>query len=84
MNPIQEIEETTGFEKRPAESVSEYLSRLGAGAGVSEGEVASVRDAIHTDLYSKGSLPESERETIRSFARTVSENATAAVWTREP
>lgn len=78
MNPIQEIEKTTGFEKQPAESVSEYLSRLGAGAGVDEGEVASVRDAIHTDLYSKGSLPESEREAIRSFARTVSENATAA------
>lgn len=78
MNPIRKIEKTTGFERRPAESVSEYLSRLGAGAGVDGTEIESVREAIHTELYSGERPPEADREAIRSFARAVADGATAA------
>jgi hypothetical protein len=78
MASIEDVERITGFERRPSESVSEYLSRLGSAADVDEEEVDAVREAIHTELYSPDPLPEGGHERVRAFAETVSERAAAA------
>ncbi|MFC4357502.1 D-glucuronyl C5-epimerase family protein [Halobium salinum] len=78
MSIIKEIETISGFDRNPSESVSEYLSRLGAGAGIDEEEVTRVREAVHTEMYSPDPLPEERRATVESFAEAVSERASPA------